>query len=174
MMRYFRWFGIVATPDFRTILGKVLGKFRSNINLRTIPVGFMTLGDRDAYQNARAWNIAAPQLDLGRDLVPPPDLDRFNTIELDENFNRLPDYLPLAANSTVNATGFYQSKFEVIAHELTHLLLGTRDVPLLDGRTVAYGSQNAMTLAAQNAGRACNNAENWAIFIESCGRNLSS
>lgn len=168
-----RWLGIVATPDNRTSLGKKLGKFRSNLNLRTIPVGFMNLRDRDAYQNACAWNIAAEQLDLGRDLVSPPDTDKFNTIELDENFNGLPDYLPLAVNGTVDATGYHQSKFETIAHELTHVLLGTKDVPLLNGNT-AYGSQNAAILATQDASKAINNAENWAIFIESCGRNSSS
>ncbi len=101
-----RWFGTIATPALRTSLGKQLGKLRSNLNLREIPIGFMSLRDRVKDQNARAWNIAAPQLELGKDLVA-PDLNKFNTIELDEGFNMLPDYLPLAADGTVDATSYY-------------------------------------------------------------------
>ena len=167
-----RWFGAAADADGRKAIGSILGQLRSNINVRSIPVGFMGLAARMQNQNARAWNIGAPQLSLGKPLAG-PGVGGINTVELDLNFGRLPAYLPTIADGTIDASTGNQSKFETLVHELTHVLLGTKDVPLASGVT-AYGAQNAAALAVESADKALQNAENWAIFIEACGRNKSS
>lgn len=47
-----RWFGDV-TPDWKKSVEQTLSKWRSNINVRSIRVGFATLDDRGA--NAAAY-----------------------------------------------------------------------------------------------------------------------
>mgnify|MGYP001825885052 CR=1 FL=1 len=167
-----RWFGDVPDAAERKEVGKLLGVVRSNINIRSISVGFMALKHRKANQNARAWNVKAPQLDLGTALAG-PGAGGINTIELDLNFKSLPDYLPTLADGSVDSTAGHQSKFETVLHELTHVLLGTADAKLDNGHT-AYGAQAAELLATQAPERAILNAENWGIFIEAVGRNEST
>lgn len=166
-----RWFGATLDAGGRHKFGQRLGLIRSNLNLRSISVGFMGLQSRVATQNARAWNIGSPQLSLGKNLALPGS-GGISTIELDLGFKNLPDYLPLAGG-VVDAGGWNQSKFETLVHELTHVLIGTKDEALANGNT-AYGAQRALALAVENPTKACNNAENWAIFIESCGINSGS
>lgn len=166
-----RWFGTALDAGGRQKFGQRLGIIRSNLNLRSISVGFVGLQSRVGSQNARAWNIGSPQLSLGKNLVLPGS-GGINTIELDLGFKNLPDYLPVSGGS-VDASGWNQSKFETLVHELTHVLVGTKDEALASGAT-AYGAQNALALAGENPTKAFNNAENWAIFIESCGINSGS
>jgi len=157
-----RWFGTTLDAGERQKFGKRLGTIRSNLNIRSISVGFMALQARVSSQNARAWNIGMPQLSLGSNLAPPGS-GGINTIELDVGFKILPDYLPKATNGTVDASAYHQSKFETLVHELTHVLVGTKDEALASGAT-AYGAQNALALAAENPTKAFNNAENWCAF----------
>ena len=88
-----------------------------------------------------------------------------SVVRLGRNFRNLRDYgtTPL---SQYNG----QDKFETLVHELSHVILGTEDVPLQNGAT-AYQADNARALARQTRGKvdrrsAYNNAENWGFFVE--------
>jgi hypothetical protein len=169
-----RWFGYTPDAAGRTELGNLLGQLTSRFHFKDITVGFMGLKQRVGDQNARAWNIGKPQLKLGTDLAGPNvEAGGISTIELDINFKKLPDYMPTVDGGSVDATKGHQSKFGTLIHELTHVLLGTRDVEDEDG-DVAYGAQAAEALARSDTAGARANAENWGIFIEACGRNGSS
>ena len=166
-----RWFGKPSLAD-RTHFAKQIAQMRSNLNLRSIVVGFVTLKSRQSHQNARAWNVSAPQLALGKSLAA-PGADGLSTIELDLNFNGLPDYLRVLGDGTIDASAGHQGRFQTVIHELTHVLLGTKDLKLANGN-IAYGAMNAAALAKEDPKKARENAENWGIFIEACGRNKKS
>jgi len=70
-------------------------------------------------------------------------------IELDIAWNRSPTY-KTSAN--------LDSKFEILVHELTHLILDTEDE--------AYGKTKCHALATTSPARAKKNADSWGYFIE--------
>lgn len=164
-----RWFGD-SSPAFRKSLAKDLNQLRANLNIRTITVGYEELNARDSGTNAGAWNDFTKRLNLGTDLSHIP-IGR-SGIELDMAFSSLPLYMPLDGNRQIDVTGYNQSKFETLIHELSHLLLGTKDEDW-NGKD-AYGAKRASRLAANNPVKAKNNAENWGIFIEAVGYHKTS
>lgn len=164
-----RWFGD-SSPAFRKTLAKDLNQLRANLNIRTITVGYEELSARDSGTNAGAWNDFTKRLNLGTNLSQIPT--GRSAIELDMGFRSLPLYMPLDGTRLIDATGYNQSKFETLIHELSHLLLGTKDEDW-NGKD-AYGAKRASRLAANNPAKAKNNAENWGIFIEAVGYHKTS
>ncbi len=165
-----RWFGDNTGP-WKTQLHRTLRQLRSNINVRTIKVGFAPLDDRGA--NAAAWrnNGLAFSTPLG-------GAGTVDNMNLDVGFNSLPTYLPLNGGQ-VDASFYSQSKFETLVHELSHLFLNTKDVPTKwepDGSVAkeAYGAKRAAKLAVADPAKAKRNAENWGIFVEAVGVHKSS
>jgi len=57
-----------------------------------------------------------------------------------------------------NCTQNHNSKFQILVHELSHLMQGTLDN--------AYGYHKTMTLAESDSNSAKVNADNWAYFLE--------
>ena len=161
-----RWFGD-ATPEFKRALARDLLRMRSQINVRSIDVGFTDRTERANRGNAAAY--AAKRRIGFADALPGPGNDM--SIVLDLNFKRLPKYLPKNGD-LVDNTDYHQSRFETLVHELSHLLMGTND-EVHDGET-AYGARAAADLAGADPDSAKNNAENWGIFVEACGVHLSA
>jgi hypothetical protein len=188
-----RWFGADAVPQKKQI-ATTISRFRSNINLKTIPVGFEVLAKNPNYAKttnaagkvtiiepkyirSQGMNAAAyaatdsnVSLSLGDLLSHAPAGE--SPVELGEGFRSLPLLLPLAAGQ-IDASAYNQSQFETLAHELSHLLLGTIDVKYTDG-TTAYGAESACLLATFGSTHAFRNAENWGIFIEAAGVHKTS
>jgi len=161
----FRWFGDNSPAWTQDALRRV-DKMRSVSNLQSITIGFEWLGMRGANVNAAAYPNSVPSI------VPAAKVNTAQGMQLnlDEGFNRLPNYLPLTPTGIVNTTGFYQSKLNTVLHELSHAILGTVDAPV----GACYGAQNARQLATNNSAAAKLNAENWGIFIEACGYHAAS
>lgn len=183
-----RWFGDDAVPQ-KKALANTISRFRSNINLKTIVVGFEVakvnpnfsrVADangkvtvispkfiRSTGMNAAAFRAtdANVSLNLGDRLSHVPVGEA--PVELGEGYKQLPKLLPQAAGQ-VDASGWIQSQFETLVHELSHLLLGTIDVKYTDGST-AYGTEQAALLATFGSEHSFKNAENWGIFIEAAG-----
>lgn len=184
-----RWFGADAVAQ-KDSIARTLSRFRSNINIKTIVVGFEALElnpnfskvtnpvtnkvtvispryARSAGTNAAAY--ASPDanvsLDLGDVLSHAPSGDA--PVFLGEGFRSLPQLLPLAGGQ-IDTSGWIQSQFETLVHELSHLLLGTKDIKFTDGST-AYGTQAAAELATFGSSWAFQNAENWGIYVEAAG-----
>ncbi|MGB3244413.1 MAG: M35 family metallo-endopeptidase [Sulfitobacter sp.] len=156
-----RWFGD-NSGGFRTTLAKDIRRMRSQINVRTINVGFEKLNDRDSTTNASAWPSAG-KIGFGNNMA---HVGASSAVDLDMNFKNLPMFLPLAAGA-IDSTAAHQSKLNTLIHELSHLLVGTDD-EFINGAE-AYGAQAAEAIAAANVPDAKNNAENWGIFIEAVG-----
>jgi hypothetical protein len=204
-----RWFG-AATLAERAGLAGTISKFRANINLKKIVVGFEIMKKNPAYNQAAwdtykvdkaAWKAnpigpapaepaslltrdganaaayAAPDqnvsLNLGDMLSHVPRREGEVPVELGTNFRSLPMYLPMFPDGTVDNTGWNQSQLDTLVHELSHLLLGTKDKTLANGKE-AYGAKRASKLALESPQRALKNAENWGIFIEAAGYHRSS
>lgn len=165
-----RWFGDTSQA-WKKELATTLRKWRSNINVRTIKVGFAPRDDRGA--NAASWRTKNG-LDFSTQLNGTGTNDHMN---LDEGFSSLPEYLPLQGG-VVDATFYSQSKYETLVHELSHLLLNTKDVPVgfdSDGDVKeAYGAKRSAKLAINDPAKAKRNAENWGIFVEAVGIHKSS
>jgi hypothetical protein len=60
------------------------------------------------------------------------------------------------------------SAFQTISHELSHLLMGTKDHPWNppNAKPKCYGETKCLALATGNDARAQSNADNWGYFIE--------
>ncbi len=58
-----------------------------------------------------------------------------------------------------------EERFNTVAHELSHRIIGTTDRPDPAGRTV-YGKKNALRLAKISTPFALNCAENWGYFYQ--------
>jgi hypothetical protein len=57
-------------------------------------------------------------------------------------------------------------RFNTIAHEVSHRVLGTTDCPVMNGTpTQTYGRRAALSLAASNGAAAMTCAENWGYFF---------
>lgn len=152
------WFGANCPPAFRTGMPAMLRQFRSCMNLCTITLCCSTLEDRDV----NIYGAAYHNLDDG--FAPIVNFDP-NTqpslrLELDGAWNvGIPMYR--TANNE-------HSAFVTIAHELSHLLLGTDDHPLNPpaAKPKCYGARICLALAESDDDRALTNAENWGYFIE--------
>jgi hypothetical protein len=188
-----RWFGADAVAQKKQIAATI-GRFKSNINLKRITVGFEVLAANPNYAKTRdaqgkvtiiepkfirsqGMNAAAyaatdanVSMSLGDLLSHAPAGDA--PVELGEGFRSLPLLLPLTGGQ-VDASDYNQSQFETLVHELSHLLLGTTDVKFDDG-TTAYGAEAAAELATFGSTHAFRNAENWGIFVEAVGIHKSS
>lgn len=188
-----RWFGNDALPQKKQ-LAMSINRFKSNINLKKITIGFEVLALNPNYskvtdalgkvtvinpkfirsQGTNAAAFAAGDSNVSMSLsdllshTPPGEAP----VELGEGFRSLPLLLPLAGGR-VDASAYNQSQFETLVHELSHLLLGTSDVKYTDG-TTAYGAESAALLATFGSTHAFRNAENWGIFIEAVGVHKSS
>ena len=181
-----RWFGD-ASPAFGKEIGRKLRQMRSNINIKPIPVAFQpmkiawvedendptlqnwTIMGRNSGENASAF--PGNRLAIGATLNIPSDMGVSAAVYINEAFRILPAYLPRAAGR-IDSSGYNQSRYETLVHELTHFFLGTDDVVKwgsADPEVKSYGAQRAEELAANNSAGAKNNAENWAIFVEAAG-----
>lgn len=147
-----RWFGDASNAWIQQ-LKQSLNRMASVINVQQIDIHGSQWNERKrgtsaaAYQPASGWrnNTAV----VGRvGFVTRSQNQGFN-IELDHEWNTSPTYRT-GAN--------LDSKFEILAHELTHLILDTEDE--------AYGDIPCQTLAAHNPALAKKNADSWGYFIE--------
>jgi hypothetical protein len=165
-----RWFGD-SSDNFRKDLASRISKMRSNINVRVINVTMESLVSRNQYENASAWNDKGSHLRFEDSYAHVGSAGGVKSeVYVNEAFAKLPTNLVTLANGSVDSTFWNQSKYETLIHELSHLILGTRDEKL-SKKTVAYGAQNAEALAQKDPTKAKTNAENFAIFIEVAGLN---
>ncbi len=152
------WFGTNCPPAFRNGVPAVLRKFRSCMNLCTITLCCSTLDDRDvdtygaAYHNLNGGFAPIVNFD--------PNTQPSLRLELDSKWN-----IGITMYRTV---GDKDSAFQTIAHELSHLLMGTRDHPWNPptAKPKCYGEQKCLALATADDVRALTNADNWGYFIE--------
>ncbi len=181
-----RWFGD-ASPAFGKEVGRTLRQIRSNVNVKPVAVAFMpmvvvweedpndptmlnwTVKGRSTGENAAAF--PGQRLAIGSALSIPSHLGVSAAVYINEAFKSLPIYLP-RTNGRIDSSGWNQSRFETIIHELSHFFLQTVDVVdwgNANPKEKAYGAQRAETLAANDPVAAKTNAENWAIFVEAAG-----
>jgi len=160
-----RWFG-TKDAAFKATLARDLRRMRSVINVHTITIGSEDLMKRHANTNASAWT-APGRVGVGDKVLD----DEGRSVFVDANFHKLSQFLP-KSGTRINANGDYQSQFNTLVHELSHLLIGTKDVA--GARGTAYGTKNAEALAAATPLDAAKNAENWGIFVEACGHHRTS
>lgn len=146
------WFGDASNAWIQQ-LKRNLNRMASVANVQQIDIHGSNWKQRKrgtsaaAYQPASGWrdNTAV----VGRvGFVTRSQNQGFN-IELDHEWNTSPTYKNNANRD---------SKFEILVHELTHLILDTEDE--------AYGGNLCQALAAQNPARAKINADSWGYFIE--------
>ncbi len=155
-----RWFGD-HSADFGKSVKEKIAKMRShllNTNIKCVK-GVGLTSDNNAQANhftvgltgvssLMAVNYAATQADT------------FSKVMIGPNFKNLPKY----ATSSLASFGD-QDQFETLVHELTHVVLGTKDEKNGSGVT-AYGATNARNLATADSAKAKTNAENWGLFVE--------
>lgn len=169
-----RWFGDDSSV-FKKRLASDLRTMRSVINVKTITIGEEDWRQRNVNTNASAWT-ATSRVGLGGNVFSlggnGPHQNDTRNVFLDLNFKHLPMFLPTANDGRIKRDRGHQSQLNTLIHELTHLLIGTADENGRGG--TAYGARFAARLAREFPDRAKNNAENWGIFVEACGRNLSS
>jgi hypothetical protein len=65
------------------------------------------------------------------------------------------------------------AQFNIIAHELSHEVLGTTDYPNGQDKDEIYGEIKAEDLAQKNSAAALKCAENWGYFYEDVKRNFN-
>ena len=171
----FRWFGD-NSPAWRTQVARRIETLRKVFNLQKIAIGFTSLRLRNRGENASAAPGAIRGINPGI-VSRYNDPDGLDPITLNEAFRTLPTYLPVTGNGIVDTGGWNQSRLNTVIHEMSHLILSTADERPPGGAYAgleAYGAQRARSLATLYPAQAQNNAENWGIFIEACGRNRSS
>ncbi len=159
-----RWFGANSPALANQVKGKV-ARMRSVLNNRSVKClnGEKT---RPATENALATHYPTGLFDdtIGESDRVARMLDTDDSIHISPNFRNLPKTASGVASSWAG-----QDQLETLLHELSHIVLGTKDEKLDDNTTTAYGGENARLLAVQSAARAQTNAENWGFFIEECG-----
>jgi hypothetical protein len=168
-----RWFGD-SSDNFRKDLASRIRKMRSNINVRVIKVSMESIVTRNRYENASAWADGGSHLRFEDAFSHVGSSGGIKSeIYINEAYASLPTQLVVLGDGSVDSSFWNQSKYETLVHELSHLILGTRDEKL-SKKTVAYGAQNAAALARQDPSKAKTNAENFAIFIEAAGLNKNT
>jgi hypothetical protein len=168
-----RWFGD-SSDNFRKDLASRIRKMRSNINVRVIKVSMEALVTRNRYENASAWNDGSSHLRFEDSYSHIGTAGGIKSeIYVNEAYASLPQKLVLLGDGSVDSSFWNQSRYETLIHELSHLILGTKDEKL-SKKTVAYGAQNAEALARKDPSKAKTNAENFAIFIEAAGLNKNT
>lgn len=153
-----RWFGTACSAQFRTAMPRVLRKFRSCMNLCRVTVCCSDLGDRDvdtfgaAYHNINGG--FAPIINFD------PSKQPALRLELDSKWN-----IGITLYKTPTDR---DSAFQTVAHELSHLLMATKDNPWNPPSKTpkCYGEQRCTALATNNDARALTNADNWGYFME--------
>jgi hypothetical protein len=128
------------------------------MNLCRITLVCSELGDRDTDTfGAAYWNTDTGFAEIMNfNPATQPNL----TLELDSKWNV---GLELYKTPTDRDSGF-----ETIAHELSHLLMATKDHPWIAGQAKpkCYGEEKCRWLADNNDVRALTNADNWGYFME--------
>jgi hypothetical protein len=154
------WFGTACPAQFRTALPRVLRRFRSCMNLCVITLCCCDLDDRDidtfgaAYHNTAGGFLPIINFD--------PSTQPKLRLELDSKWNTGIDLYKTPTDR--------DSAFQTIAHELSHLLMATKDEPWQppQAKPKCYGEQKCLSLATGNDVRALTNADNWGYFMEDC------
>jgi hypothetical protein len=146
------WFGD-STAQWITQLRTKLNRMASVINLKTIEIHGTARNQRDkknfaaAYEPAAGWRDNTANVG-GRGFITRSQGQDFE-IELDFKWNSSPKYRVITN---------YDSKFQILVHELTHLIIHTEDE--------AYGSIKCRALAITSPQRAKRNADSWSYFLE--------
>lgn len=149
------WFGTNCPGPFRTNIGRVLRKFRTSMNLCRFTLCCSALGDRDENTFGAAYhNITGGFAEI---ITFNPATQPNLRLELDSKWN--------IGISLYKTPTDRDSAFQTIAHELSHLLMATRDHPWSD-QAKCYGETRCRTLATNNDVRALTNADNWGYFME--------
>ncbi len=155
-----RWFGDHADAFAKEVKVKV-AKLRSHLNSTNIKC---ELGKGlSADNNAQANHFTAGFIGVSSLLAvtnAKTQADQFAKVMVGPNFKSLAKYA-----TTSLGTFATQDQFETLAHELSHVVFGTKDVANADGGT-AYGGDRARRLVTEDVAKAKNNAENWGFFIE--------
>jgi hypothetical protein len=153
-----RWFGTGCSAAFRTSMPRVLRKFRSCINLCSFTICCSALDDRDVDTFGAAYhNIEGGFAEiLNFNPATQPKL----RLELDSKWN-----IGITMYKTQDDR---DSAFQTIAHELSHLLMATKDHPWNPPNKTpkCYGEEKCTALATNSDARALTNADNWGYFIE--------
>jgi hypothetical protein len=140
-----RWFG--ATPT-NTVKEKV-GKLRSFFNCNSITIRFATLQKRGT-NNAAAL---AP----GNGWKDYTNLTKANGVSFEMYLNSGWEAKPKRSTLPL-ATAGSGGQFKTLVHELSHLGLNTEDHK--------YQAASCVALAASDAAKALDNADNWGFFVE--------
>ncbi len=145
------WFGDSSAPWIGQIRTK-LNRMASVINLQSIDIHGSALNRRGrtfaaAQQPASGWRDNTANVD-GVGFITRSQGQGFH-IRLDLEWNTAPNYR-VGTN--------YDSKFQILVHELSHLILDTEDEE--------YGSTKCRKLAVTNPARAKINADSWGYFVE--------
>lgn len=140
------WFGDIS-QEWMLELQRKLYRMATIANTQQFEVTGMHYKKRDsgvaahAHEPSSGWNTYTNIRDAQR--------TRFR-ISLDEGWNRLPTFRKSATPA--------KSKFQTIVHEVTHLVLHTRDLQ--------YGGPPCKALALNSSVDAKMNADSWAFFID--------
>jgi len=150
--RSVRWFGD-ASNTWTQQLKNNLNRMASVVNIQQVKVHGQQWKQRARGTSAAAYRPASGWRDntavVGRTSFVTRSQGQGFNIALDNEWNTSPTY---RTGATLD------SKFEILAHELTHLILDTEDE--------AYGGPKCETLAAHSPARAKKNADSWGYFIE--------
>ena len=158
-----RWFGD-SGKDFTRDVKEKVAKMRShllNTNIKC-EMGKGLAVDNNAQANHFTVGLTGVNSLLAVDHAATKS-DTFSKVMIGPNFKSLSKYAtnPLAVFAD-------QDQFETLVHELSHVVLGTKDE--VNAGVTAYGGTNARNLAASaNAAvkaKARTNAENWGFFVE--------
>lgn len=145
------WFGD-SSAQWISQLRTKLNRMASVINLQTINIHGSALDRRDgafaaAQRPAGGWRDNTANIG-GVGFITRSRGQGFH-IRLDLRWNTAPKY---------RAGPGYDSKFQILVHELSHLILDTEDE--------AYGSIKCRALAFTSLVRAKRNADTWGYFVE--------
>ncbi len=167
------WFGIMD-PEWLSVLALMLNRMASIINLHKFNVGAMPLCHRNEYSRSAlarpplsGWrlnicNVSGFPLQ-GYGFITRSENELFQIL-LDNAWLYLPKYRTCSGHGINkgcrhdDCTAIHSSQFNTIAHELSHLVIGTKDH--------IYGYQESLDLAKYTPKLARHNADNWAFFIE--------
>jgi hypothetical protein len=155
-----RWFGDSSTVFSRNVKEKV-AKMRSHLLNTNIlcQMGVNLAADNNAQANHFTVGFVGVN-SLEAVNLATTNANTFSKVMIGPNFVNLVAYAP-APVSTFDE----QDQFETLVHELSHVVLGTRDEKLSSGAT-AYTGRYARDLVTENQGKSVTNAENWGFFIE--------